>query len=187
MGRIEELAERFQRHIATPWQRTIAGAQRVIMLVYDKELERTLCERKGLFEEACRATGHAWHEVDVTTSFARWLGNDEYAESYFEAPEDLTLRLEEEFPKVVAAEIRETLVDPTVNQDSVVGVLGVGSLFGLARVSAVLRLIEGDIQGRLVVFYPGQFEQNKYRLLDATDGFNYMAVPITLHGDRGRE
>src|SRR6266568_7166613 len=110
MGRIEELAERYGRHISTPWQRTIAGAQRVIMVVYDKELERTLRERIGLFDEACRATKHDWHEIDLTTSFARWLGKDEYAESYFESPEDLTLRLEEEFPKVVAAEIREKLV-----------------------------------------------------------------------------
>lgn len=187
MGRIEDLAERFHRHIATPWQRTIAGAQRVIMVVYDKELERTMRERIGLFEEACRATKHAWHEVDVTASFARWLGNDEYAESYFESPEDLSLRLDEEFAKVVASEIRQKLVDAQVDRDSVVGVFGVGSLFGLARVSAVLRLVETDIRGRLVVFYPGQFEQNKYRLLDATDGFNYMAVPITLHGDGGSE
>jgi hypothetical protein len=187
MGRIEDLRERFQRHIATPWQRTIAGAQRVIMVVYDKELERTLRERIGLFEEACRATNHGWYEVDLTTSFARWLGKDEYATSYFESPEDLALRLEEEFPKVVAAEIREKLVDPSVDHDSVVALFGVGSLFGLARVSAILRLVETDIAGRLVVFYPGQFEQNKYRLLDATDGFNYMAVPITLHGDGGSE
>ena len=42
MARIEDLAERYGRHIATPWQRTVAGAQRVVMVVYDKELERTL-------------------------------------------------------------------------------------------------------------------------------------------------
>ena len=185
MGRIEDLAERFHRHIATPWQRTIAGAQRVIMVVYDKELERTLRERIGLFEEACRGTKHEWQQVDLTTSFAQWLAKDEYSESYFESPEDLTLRLEEEFPRVVAAAIREKLV--AVDHDSVVGLFGVGSLFGLARVSAILRLVETDIRGRLVVFYPGQFELNKYRLLDATDGFNYMAVPITLHGEGGSE
>ena len=42
MGRIEDLADRYYEHISTPWQRTVAGAQRVIMVVYDKELERTL-------------------------------------------------------------------------------------------------------------------------------------------------
>lgn len=180
MGQIEQLAEKFGRHIATPWQRTIAGSQRVIMVVYDKERERTLRERKGLFEESARAAGREWREVDVTSTFARWLGHDEDSESYFEYPEDLSLRLETEFPKVVAEEIRSELRKGT--EDTVVAVLGVGSLFGLARVSAVLRLVETDIEGRLLVFYPGQFEDNKYRLLDATDGFNYMAVPILLHG-----
>jgi hypothetical protein len=44
-------------------------------------------------------------------------------------------------------------------------------------------MAEADIQGRLVVFFPGQFERNNYRLLDARDGWNYLAVPITLHGE----
>lgn len=37
MSRIEELAERYSRHISTPWQRTVSGAQRVIMVVYPLE------------------------------------------------------------------------------------------------------------------------------------------------------
>ena len=40
-------------------------------------------------------------------------------------------------------------------------------------------------RGRLVVFFPGQYEQNNYRLLDARDGWNYMAVPISLHSAGG--
>ena len=32
----------------------------------------------------------------------------------------------------------------------------------------------------LSIFFPGQYEQNNYRLLDARDGWNYLAVPITL-------
>ena len=35
MGKIEELSERYGQHIATPWQRTVAGSQRVIVVVYD--------------------------------------------------------------------------------------------------------------------------------------------------------
>jgi hypothetical protein len=31
----------------------------------------------------------------------------------------------------------------------------------------------------LLVFFPGQFDNNNYRLLDARDGWNYLAVPIT--------
>ena len=40
-----------------------------------------------------------------------------------------------------------------------------------------------QIRGRLVVFFPGHLERSNYRLLDARDGWNYMAVPITLHSE----
>lgn len=182
MGRIEELAERFAQHIATPWQRTVAGAQRVIMVVYDKELERTLRARKLAFETAARQAGHDWFEVEVTDAFAAWMAEEEYREAYFESPDDLQLKLEAEFAEFVADRLCAVLTRPEVTDNSVVAVLGVGSLFGFTRVSKVLKLVEPDIRGRLVVFFPGQFERNNYRLLDARDGWNYMAVPITLHG-----
>ena len=35
------------------------------------------------------------------------------------------------------------------------------------------------VKGRLLVFFPGSFENNNYRLLDGYDGWNYLAVPIT--------
>ena len=38
--------------------------------------------------------------------------------------------------------------------------------------------------GRLLVFFPGEVEGNNYRLLDARDGWNYLATPITA--DKGR-
>ena len=60
-----------------------------------------------------------------------------------------------------------------------------GALFGFARLSHILKMVESDIKGRLVVFFPGHLERSNYRLLDARDGWNYMAVPITLHGDGG--
>ena len=58
---------------------------------------------------------------------------------------------------------------------------GVASLFGFTRISEVLPLVEPHIQGRLLIFFPGVYEQNNYRLLDARDGWNYLAVPITAH------
>lgn len=179
MGRIEELADVYGRHIATPWQRTIAGAQRVIMVVYDKELERTLRARKTEFETGTHVAGHDWREVDVTTAFADWLAADEYRDAYFESPEDLQLKLDAEFPEFVASRIRGVLCGAEVSENTVVGVFGAGSLFGFTRVSQVLQLVEADVKGRLVVFFPGHFEDNNYRLLDARDGWNYMAVPIS--------
>lgn len=183
MARIEDIAERYGRHIATPWQRTIAGAQRVVMVVYDKELERTLRARKLAFETATREAGHDWFEVDLSDAFAAWMAADDYRDEYFSSPEDLQLKLDAEFPEFVAGRIRDMLRKPEVTADSVVAVIGVGSLFGFARISQVLRKIEADIKGRLVVFFPGQFERNNYRLLDARDGWNYLAVPITQHGE----
>src|SRR5271169_4225980 len=102
MARIEDLAERYGRHIATPWQRTIAGAQRVVIVVYDKELERTLRARKLAFETATREAGHDWFEVDISAAFARWMASDDYREDYFASPEDLRLKLDGEFPDFVA-------------------------------------------------------------------------------------
>jgi hypothetical protein len=187
MARIEDLAERYGKHIATPWQRTIAGAQRVIMVVYDKELERTLRARKIAFETATRQAQHDWHEVDLSDSFAAWMASDDYQQEYFKSPEDLQLKLEAEFPQFVAGRLRAVLNKPEVTEKSVVAVFGIGALFGFARFSQVMKMVEADVRGRLVVFFPGQFDQNNYRLLDARDDWNYLAVPITLRNEGGFE
>ena len=81
----------------------------------------------------------------------------------------------------MADRIRSALTLPEVTKDTVVAVFGGGTLFGLTRMSRVLKLVESDIRGRLAVFFPGSFDRNNYRLLDARDGWNYMAIPITLH------
>ncbi|MBA4095640.1 MAG: DUF1788 domain-containing protein [Rhodospirillum sp.] len=184
MARIEDLVENYGRHIATPWQRTVAGAQRVIMIVYDKELERSLRTRKAAFEMATTAANHDWQEVDLTNVFADWMANDDYRAEYFASPEDLRLKLDAEFPDFVAGRLRGALSGSGVTENTVVAAFGAGSLFGLARVSQILRTIERDIRGRLVVFFPGHFDRN-YRLLDARDGWNYLAVPITARSDGG--
>ncbi len=181
MSRIEQLAEKYRQHISLPWQHTVAGAQRVIMIVYDKELERSLLARKEAFAMATRDEGHDWYEVNVADSFARWMASEEYRDAYFESPGDLQLKLETEFANYVAQQIRSLLDREEVTKNSVVAVFGVGALFGFTRVSRVLKLLEPAIQGRLAVFFPGTYDQNNYRLLDARDGWNYLAVPITLH------
>ncbi len=78
--------------------------------------------------------------------------------------------------------LREALTADGVGEGTVVGVFGTASLYGFARVSLILKQVESDIRGRLVLFFPGDYDQNNYRLLDARDGWNYLAVPITLHG-----
>ncbi len=62
---------------------------------------------------------------------------------------------------------------------SLLALAGVGALFGLLRISELLPIVENHIRGRLLVFFPGVYVQGNYRLLDARDGWNYMATPIT--------
>lgn len=182
MGRIEELAARYERHLRAPWQRTVAGAQRVMLVVHDKELERALRARKAEFEQRTRAAGHDWVEHDCTRSFARWMAAQEYREAYFEAPGDLRMKLDAELVDAVADPLRALLRKSDDN--TVVALTGVASLYGLARVSDLIQAVEPDIRGRLAVFFPGTKDGNNYRLLDARDGWNYLAQAITLHGDK---
>ena len=181
MGQIEQLAETYARHIALPWQQTVAGAQKVIMVVYDKEKERTLAARKNEFRIATEKAGRRWLEIDISSAFAEWMAGEEYRDSYFESPNDLQLKLEVEFAKFVAGKIGQLLSQPEAGSDSVVAVFGVGSLFGFTRASRVLQILEPKIQGRLAVFFPGSYRDNIYSLLDARESWNYLAIPITQH------
>ena len=185
MGRIDSLAERYKRYISLPWEKDLAGAQRMVFVVYDKTDERKLRARRNLFGLETRDAGHRWIECDLTDTFAEWMASVEYRESYFESPEDLDLKLEEEFLEYVANRVRRVLEAPESDEGSVVALFGIASLFGFIRVSEVMRAVERDVRGRMVVFFPGEYVDNNYRLLDARDGWNYLAVPITLQEDRG--
>ncbi len=178
MSKIEDLAARYGRHIAVPWQRTIGGSQRVVMVIYDKESERALRARKEEFRQQTLAAGHGWAEFDCTRKFAEWMAADEYSESYFEEPEDLRLKLEPEFLGALARELGE-LLDAS-DDNTVVALTGIASLYGFARVSDLLKKVEGRIRGRLVVLFPGHKDGNNFRLLDARDGWSYLAAAITL-------
>ena len=183
MGQIEDLASVYERHIGAPWQRTVAGAQRVVLVVYEKELERTLRARIGEFEQATRRSGHGWKELDCTRWFAEWMGGDEYRDAYFEDPSLLGMKLEGEFKQAVAQRLAGEL--ESADDGGVVVLFGVASLYGFLRVSELIRGVEQSIHGRLVVFFPGTKDENNYRLLDARDGWNYLANGITLHGAGG--
>lgn len=181
MGRIEELANRYRNHISAPWQLNLAGDQKAIFVVYPKEDERKLRARLELFEMATIDAGHKWKSFNFTKTFSTWMANTEYRELYFETPEDLTMKLGSDFVLFAAQELRNVLTDPDVNSNTVVAVHGVASLYGFTQVSLVIKKVVHDIRGRLLLFFPGEFDNNNYRLLDARDGWNYLAVPITLH------
>jgi hypothetical protein len=101
--------------------------------------------------------------------------SQEYKDDYFESPEDLEMALEE-FTSYVAEGVSVKL--QAADENAVVALYGVGSLFGFGRVSRVIETIEAKVKGRLLVFFPGDHENGNLRLLDARDGWNYLAVII---------
>lgn len=179
-SRIDRLVGRYERLAVLPWERRLAGAQRIWFIVYDKKDERRIRARIDDFAIATTQAGHGWKLCDLTDSFPRWMAAQDYRESYFEEPDTLELLLPDFYEHVVEL-VRSALEGDDVGADTVVAVTGVASLFGFTRVSKVMNAVAGCIRGRLVVFFPGEHEDNNYHLLDARDGWNYMAVPITAH------
>jgi hypothetical protein len=179
MNRIEMLARKFEDHISLAWQPHLTSAEKTIFIVYPKDDELRLRAKKDLFRQACVKAGHPWQEIDLDGSFPEWMSTLEYAEEYYSYPEDLKQKLETEFTDFVAGKIREKL--DAMAEDEAVAIFGVGTLFGLTHFSAVLKKLDGLVRGRLVAFFPGSYDKNVYHLLDARDGWGYMASPITLN------
>lgn len=179
MSQIEILAKKFEAHISLPWQRNLSPSERVIFVVYPKEKEQRLRFQKGLFQQAVIKAKHGWHSICLDNAFPEWMSQQDYREDYFDHPEDLQQKLERDFPNFVWQKVNHKM--KCISNDDVLALFGVGSLFGLARASAALKRLE--IRGRLVVFFPGTREKNVYRLLDARDGWDYLAFPITLNED----
>lgn len=183
MSYVEDLIESYRRFVALPWPQSVAPPQRVWMAVYPPKYERRVRLNLQEFENATIHAGHPWACIDITTSFERWLAGHEYAEAYFEEPELLETALPSFFNHL-ATELREHL-EAHDDPDRIVGLLGAGTMFGLGdsvKVSALMNAVNGSIAGRLLVFFPGHYEHNKYRLLDARDGWDYLATPITAEG-----
>src|SRR5436190_1078539 len=112
MSRIDLLCRNYQRVCGLPWDRNVAGAQRVWLAVYDKEDERKLRFRLGQFEEATRHVGHSWLAVDFTDAFANWLCSppySDYAESYFESAARLGTAPLAAFKRTVAGLLTKAL------------------------------------------------------------------------------
>lgn len=179
MNKIERLLHNYERHVSLPWSDTLSGSQRVWFAVYDKADEQRLRARVEGFELATKKAGKRWRLCDLTDVFPDWMSGKEYRESYFESPEDLDLALGD-FLDYAAGRVTSLLTDGD-DGDEVVALLGVATLFGFARVSDLVNAVHPHVAGRLLVFFPGEYENNAYRLLDARDGWNYLAVPITHH------
>ncbi len=184
-SKVAKLAAVYRQHLTVPWQSGLAAIQRVIFAVYDKVDELRLRANVGEFELATQQAGKQWLLLDLTNAFPEWMAAQEYRDAYFESPEDLAGYQTGELTEFVAA-LTTTLkarISADAGPDTVVALLGVGALFGLARVSSVVEAIKDQVPGRLLVFFPGEHhpENHTYRLLDARDGWNYLAVPLLAY------
>ncbi|KXX66268.1 BREX protein BrxB domain-containing protein [Marichromatium gracile] len=181
-SRVNKLLSAYRQHLTVPWQAGLAAIQRVIFAVYDKADELRLRANIEEFALATQQAGKQWLLIDVTNAFPEWMMAQEYRDAYFECPEDLTGYQTGELSEFVTDLIQqlEGRVATEAGPDTVVALLGVGALFGVARVSTIVEGFKDAVQGRLVVFFPGEHqpESHTYRLLDARDGWNYLAVPL---------
>lgn len=175
MSKIDELLDRYEKNVSRPWRKRVDGSQKVWFVVYAPEYEREIRARVDEFQMATTRADHGWTLCDLNTAFPEWMAEHEYRDRYFDEPSGFDF-IKEDFLDALADRVRDALAD--VGEDEVVALTGIGTLFGFVHVSDLIEKIESDIRGRLVVFFPGRHEQNTYRLLDARDGWDYLAMPI---------
>ncbi len=176
-NRLSKLLHSFENHISVQWSPYVSAEERAIFVVYHKEDELKLRYRITEFELASKQSGHDWQLLDVTAAFAEWMADQDYKEAYFEDPEYLDSNYSyfaEDLTEKLKAKFRGKQ-----NENSVVALLGCGALFGFASVSGLVKEIAKEVQGRIVIFFPGEHYENTYRLLDARDGWGYQATAIT--------
>lgn len=181
-SRVDALADAYARHVGLPWDKGLAPPQRVWFAVYPKEEERRLRYKLEAFKIATADAGKRWLLVDLTNSWARWLDGEKYRESYFKNPKMIAPKLPR-FLDHAAGEVVRQGQEARADEGTVIAVLGVASLFGFVQVSDLVPRIVPHLPGRLLVFFPGSREGNVYKLLDAREGWNYLATPITAFED----
>lgn len=179
-SQIDKLLMAFEKVVTEPWSNTLAGQERLWFLVYNPSEQRKIDLRLGDFETTTLKAGKKWRCISMKVCFPIWMVNHEYKEGYFLDPENIVDQLEAEFIPFAIKFLKEELSKIEQDQDTLIAVRDVSSLFGFARLSEILKSCDKDFNGRMLIFFPGEFENNQYRLLDARDGWDYLARPITI-------
>lgn len=175
MNAIDRLLANYSRQVSLPWSANVAGKQRVWFAVYPPAEERRIRARLPQFEELTLGAGHGWFTIDLTGLFPEYLANHKYREAIFKDPKHLKAgsKLEDRAVELVSEACSHS------DENSVVAISGLATLFDYMRVSSLIERVEDSVRGRLLVLFPGEYQGNIYRFMDARDGFNYMAAPIT--------
>ena len=177
---MDQLILAYDKVINEPWSNSLSGQERVMFLVYDPAEQRKIDLRMGDFESATFKAGKRWESISLKSCFPMWMAKHDYREEYFQTPEYLVDQLEAEFIPYAINFLRTKLHNINTDQNTLIAIKDVASLFGFGRLSEILKSCDNDFKGRLLIFFPGEFEHNQYRLLDARDGWDYLARPITI-------
>lgn len=180
LSKVDQLILAYEKVVNEPWSNSLSGQERVWFLVYDPAEQRKIDLRMGDFESATFKAGKRWESISLKSCFPSWMSNHDYREEYFQTPEYLVDQLEAEFIPYAINFMRTKFHEINPDQNTLIAIKDVASLFGFGRLSEILKSCDNDFKGRLLIFFPGEFEHNQYRLLDARDGWDYLARPITI-------
>jgi len=176
----DQLLDAYEKVVNEPWSTVLSGQERIWFLVYDPAEQRKIDLRLSDFETITLKANKKWKGISLKQCFPFWMAKHDYREDYFCNPEYIVDQLEAEFIPFVIKFLKSELKKTEQDQDTLIAIRDVSALFGFARLSEILKSCDKDFNGRMLIFFPGEFENNQYRLLDARDGWDYLARPITL-------
>lgn len=184
MSRLDHLIQSYRRHAAIPLKQGLPVAERIWFLVYPPEEERRLRTRLAEFEIATKDAGLAWTEIELTGSFASWLdsfADAEERDATMAVPAIVEDYADPHYRDFLAQQIRAAVAaTPLVELDrTVFAVTGLMELYDFIHVSDVMESLGKEVRGVLLIFFPGEREENTYRFLGARTGWDYLATPIT--------
>jgi hypothetical protein len=179
-SKIDQLVEAFEKVVKEPWSSTLSGQERIWFLVFDPAEQRKVDFRLGDFETGTLKAGKKWKSISMKQCFPTWMVNHQYRDGYFKKPNHIVDQLEADFIPFAIQFLKNELKKIEQDQDTLIAIKDVSSLFGFVRLSEILKSCDKDFKGRMLIFFPGEFEHNHYRLLDARDGWDYLARPIIV-------
>lgn len=175
---IDKLLFAFETVLKQPWATNLSGKEKVWFLVYDPSEQRKVDFRYNDFLTIIAKANKKAVEISLKKVFAVWMATHEYKEEYFNDPDCLQDQLELNFKDYTVNFCLEELNKQGSDNNTVIILKDVSALYGFVRLSLVIDGLSNYINGRMLVFFPGEYEKNQYRLLGARDGWNYLARPI---------
>jgi hypothetical protein len=179
-SKVDQLITAFDKVVREPWNTTLSGQEKVWFLVYDPMEQRKIDLRIGDFENTTIKSGKKWVEISLKSCFPSWMAAHDYKEEYFKNSELLVDSLKNDFKFFVIRFLKNEIENSIIDNNTLVSIKDISSLFGFTRMSDVINGCSSILKGRMLIFFPGEFEKNQYRLLDARDGWDYLARPITI-------